>query len=1188
MKKQLLFLSILCFPFFLSAQLIPGDIAFTAFNADGGDDFAIVTFVDITANTSIRFTDTEWDGTNLVDGEADYEWNTGANAIVSGTIITFSNISENTRTVSIGSIIGEPGGLSGSSEAIFAYLGTERNPTTFIAAVANSASAYGSLKNTGLVEGLTAITYPSGTDIAQYKGIKTGLDKNGILLELNKLENYDIQDSGDDDHTDGIAPDTPFDTTSFSISTLDVTVPTVVSVEIVSATEIDVIFSEAIMQISAENSTNFSLNNGITISSIKYNTVNNTSTINHTGFTNGTSYQLTVNNIEDLASNTQTESYTSQSLLLNSLTSGLLITEIMYNAPSDDSNALEFIEIYNNTEGSIALGGIKVMDEGNFVYEFQEQTLASKRIILLATDKTTADAFYNQTFIDLPQGISNSLGNGGELLKIVNSDNTTIFEVEYDDSSPWPTAPDGDGPSLELLNPNTDATIGTNWKASENLIGQSIGENVFASPGTFTPVLNALPKINFEETTYSVSESENSVTIDIVLSSKATEDITAIVTLSLSLITASLIDDFNFSSETITIPANADTVSITIPITNDIDAEVDELFILEISNPKNAALGEDITTGIYILDDDTTIPSATNNLGISFVTSYLVDSDESAEIAAFDAKTQRLYSLNSTGEKLHILDFSDVNNITEISNIDLSSFGTDGPTSVATNGSFVAVSISNGTTADGVVVLMDMDGNNASSFTVGNLPDMVAFSPDNTKVLTANEGQPNGDYSIDPEGSISVIDITSGFGNIKQANVTNINFNAFDSEVDNLKSDNVRIFGANNATVSKDVEPEFITFSNDATKAWVSLQENNAIAEIDLTNNTIKTIWGLGLQDHSLVENTIDASDKTDFVFNANWNVKGMYMPDAIASYEVNGTTYIVTANEGDAREYDNLEEEVRVGDSEYVLDPTVYPNADLLKLDSNLGRLTVTNQNGDTDGDGDFDEIHVFGSRSFSIFNATNGALVFDSGNDFEKITANDSTYGTLFNASNSNNKFKNRSDNKGPEPEGVAIAEINGKVYAFITLERVGGFITYDITDPTNATFEMYINNRDLGDDEGGDLGPEGIIYIPANESPTDKGLVVLSNEVSATVSVYELENDVLSTKSVKTDTTFKFYPNPSNGNGTILFNKSVSAQLFNVQGKQILSQKEGNTLTLPNIAEGIYFLRINNSVMQKLIVK
>lgn len=1188
MKKQLLFLSILCLPFLLSAQLTTGDIAFSAFNADGDDDFAIVTFVDIPANTSIRFTDTEWNGTALVDGEADYEWNTGANLITSGTIITFSNISENTRTVSIGSIIGKPGGLSGSSEAIFAYLGTERNPITFIAAVANSTTAYGSLTNTGLIDGLTAITYPSGTDIAQYNGIKTGLDKNGFLIEMSKLENYDLQDSGDDDHTDGIAPDTPFNTTSFSISTLDVTMPTVVSVDIVSATEIDVVFSEAVTQISAENNTNFSLNNGITISNISYNTVNNTSTITHTGFANGISYQLTVNNIADLASNTLTESFTSQSLLLNSLTSGLLITEIMYNAPSDDSNALEFIEIYNNTDVSIALGGIKVMDEGNFVYEFQEQTLAPKRTILLATDKTTADAFYNQTFIDLPQGISNSFGNGGELLKIVNSDNTTIFEVEYDDSSPWPTAPDGDGPSLELLNPNTDAKVGTNWKASENLIGQSIGENVFASPGTFTPVLNAFPKINFEETTYNVSESENSVTINVVLSSKATEDVTAIVSLSLSLITASLIDDFNFSSETITIPANSDTVSITIPITNDTDAEVDELFILEISNPKNAVLGEDITTGIYILDDDTTIPSATNNLGISFVTSYLVDSDESAEIATFDAKTQRLYSLNSTGEKLHILNFSDVNNITEISNIDLSSFGTDGPTSVATNGSFVAISISNGATADGVVVIMDMDGNNASSFTVGNLPDMVAFSPDNTKVLTANEGQPNEDYSIDPEGSISVIDITSGFGNITQANVTNINFNAFDSEVDNLKSDNVRIFGANNASVSKDVEPEFITFSNDATKAWVSLQENNAIAEIDLTNNSIKTIWGLGLQDHSLVENTIDASDKIDFIFNANWNVKGMYMPDAIASYEVNGTTYIVTANEGDAREYDNLEEEVRVGDSEYLLDPIAFPNADLLKLDSNLGRLTVTNQNGDTDGDGDFDEIHVFGSRSFSIFNATNGSLVFDSGNDFEKITANDPTYSSLFNASNSNNNFKNRSDNKGPEPEGVAVAEIDGKVYAFITLERVGGFITYDITDPTNAIFEMYINNRDLGDDEGGDLGPEGIIYIPANESPTNKGLVVLSNEVSATVSVYELENDVLSTKSVKNDTTFKFYPNPSNGNETIQFNKPVSAQLFNVQGKQLLSKKEANTLNLPNLNQGIYFLRINNSVMQKLIVK
>ena len=133
-----------------------------------------------------------------------------------------------------------------------------------------------------------------------------------------------------------------------------------------------------------------------------------------------------------------------------------------------------------------------------------------------------------------------------------------------------------------------------------------------------------------------------------------------------------------------------------------------------------------------------------------------------------------------------------------------------------------------------------------------------------------------------------------------------------------------------------------------------------------------------------------------------------MYMPDAIANYTIAGTTYLVTANEGDARDYNALEEEVRVGSSAYVLDPTTFPNAALLKKNSNLGRLTVTNATGDTDNDGDFDEIHVFGTRSFSIWNANTGQLVYDSGDDFEKITANDPTFGVLFNVSNDNNNLK------------------------------------------------------------------------------------------------------------------------------------------------------------------------------------
>ena len=918
MKKLLLSAYFTLFTIILSAQITTGDMAFIAFNADADDDFAMVTFVDIPANTTIYFTDSEWNGTAFGTDENDFSWDSGDAIIPAGTVITFNTISA-TASVSFGSITGTPGGVSGSGEAIFAFLGTApRTPTTFIAAVANSSSAYGDLTGTGLTEGSTAITYNSGTDIAAYKGVRTGLSTSSYLTALNDLSNYDLQDGSGDQSNDGTAPDLPFDTTSF----------------------------------------------------------------------------------------------------------------------------------------------------------------------------------------------------------VVASDIT-------------------------------------------------------------------LPEVNFKNSVYSISESETSINVVIETSSVSTVDVMVDIKLVTDLLTATETSDFTFTNQTITIPANSsDPIEINIPIVNDTDAEADELFILEISNPVNATLGNTTITGVSILDNDVVLPTDTNTLGVSYQTSYLVDADGSAEISAFASDVKRLYVLNSVGKKVNILDFSDITSISTISTIDLSAYGSEGPTSIAVNGDFVVAAVSNGADSNGVIVFMDKDGSNQTSITVGNLPDNVSFTPDGTKVVVANEGQPNSDYSIDPEGSISVINVTAGFGNVTQSDVVNINFNAFDADITTMKAAGIRIFGPG-SSVSQDLEPEYIAFSDDSKTAWVSLQENNAIATINLTTNTVTNIFPLGLKDHSLSGNTLDASDEIDFIFHANWPIKGMYMPDAIASYTINGTTYLVTANEGDAREYDTFEEEIKISKSAYKLDPTVFPNAEYLKLESNLGELTVTNQDGDLDGDGDFDEIHVFGARSFSIWNTTTETIVYDSGDDFERITAADPTYASLFNASNSNNNFKNRSDNKGPEPEGVTVAEIDGKFYAFVTLERVGGFMTYDITDPENPVFEKYINNRTLGDDEGGDLGPEGIIYISPTDSPNGKGLIVLSNEVSSTVSVYSLDN-VLSTDNFSlTDDEITMYPNPAKSNQIVYLSKKSDVVLFDIQGRKVLENKNTNSIKIPNLSTGTYILKINGHNSKKIII-
>lgn len=267
--------------------------------------------------------------------------------------------------------------------------------------------------------------------------------------------------------------------------------------------------------------------------------------------------------------------------------------------------------------------------------------------------------------------------------------------------------------------------------------------------------------------------------------------------------------------------------------------------------------------------------------------------------------------------------------------------------------------------------------------------------------------------------------------------------------------------------------------------------------------------------------NGIDPSDQDNTINIRNVPVFGMYLPDAIASYTVNGETYYVTANEGDARvrptgdgiidgfdEGDIYNEEVRVGNSSYVLDPTAFPNATELKENANLGRLTVTNTLGDTDGDGDFDKIYAFGSRSFSIWDR-NSNLVFDSGDDFERITAQ--AFPDNFNASNSNNNFDDRSDNKGPEPEGVTIGKINGQTYAFVGLERIGGVMVYNVSNPETPEFVQYINTRNFQQDPQTNLtdsGPEGLIFISANDSPNGKPLLVVSNEISNTTNVFEID--------------------------------------------------------------------------------
>lgn len=488
-----------------------------------------------------------------------------------------------------------------------------------------------------------------------------------------------------------------------------------------------------------------------------------------------------------------------------------------------------------------------------------------------------------------------------------------------------------------------------------------------------------------------------------------------------------------------------------------------------------------------------------------------------AEIVAYDPETQRLFVINAAEATVDVLDIRNPSAPVKIETIDASSLGT-GANSIDVRNGLVAVAIEAADPQEnGLVAFYDAENLLLlKTVPVGALPDMLTFTEDGKKVLVANEGQPNDEYTVDPEGSVSIIDLSRG---VMNATVATVYFQDWNDRKEELIAAGVRIFGPN-ATVAQDLEPEYITVSDDGKRAWVTLQENNALGVIDVRRAKVIDILPLGFKDHSLPGNELDASDRDGRIQIRNWPILGMYQPDGIDDYRFRGETYLVTMNEGDARDYDGFGEEERIGGLD--LDPVVFPNSDELQGNANLGRLRVTNALGDADGDGDFDQLFSYGARSFSIWD-TRGNLVYDSGADLEKKIAE--RLPEQFNSDHvENDSFDTRSDDKGPEPEGVVIGKVRGRTYAFIALERISGIIVYDITNPFRVSFVTYLNPRDFtvetcfdtngdGDCDAtnpavGDLGPEGVAFIPADESPIGKPLLAVGNEVGGTTTLLQIE--------------------------------------------------------------------------------
>ncbi|MEE6287006.1 choice-of-anchor I family protein [Georgenia sp. MJ173] len=518
-----------------------------------------------------------------------------------------------------------------------------------------------------------------------------------------------------------------------------------------------------------------------------------------------------------------------------------------------------------------------------------------------------------------------------------------------------------------------------------------------------------------------------------------------------------------------------------------------------------------------------------------------------AEIVTYHAGTQRLFVVNAAEAKVDVLDLADPSNPTLLHEITAAATpSADGGTipegavanSVAVREDGLGlIAVEHPTKTElGYLVTFDAagDGTALGAVRVGALPDMVTVNAAGTYAVVANEGEPANDFSVDPEGSVSVVTLPATLGAPAQDDVRTADFHAYDDGTRTLPDD-VRVFGptphGDDLPISRNLEPEYIAIDGDDRTAYAALQEANAVAVVDLESATVTDIWPLGFKDHSVEGNGLDASDRDPrdaptIAINTYPGLHGIYMPDGIESYTAGGETFLVTANEGDAREFGDYVESIRVkdlGDPDETPAPGVCEDAAVTDhlSDDQLGRLNVSIANGLAEDGSCFDELYAFGARSISIW-TTDGEQVFDSGDEFERITA--AAAPEFFNSNHSESNLEGRSEDKGPEPENLAIGEVDGRTYAFVGFERFGGVVVYDITEPSDARFVTYLNNRDFsvsmedvvdaepGDDavqaalsQAGDLGPEGVTFIPAAASGNGLPLVVVGNEVSGTTTIF-----------------------------------------------------------------------------------
>jgi hypothetical protein len=502
------------------------------------------------------------------------------------------------------------------------------------------------------------------------------------------------------------------------------------------------------------------------------------------------------------------------------------------------------------------------------------------------------------------------------------------------------------------------------------------------------------------------------------------------------------------------------------------------------------------------------------------------------EIVSFDPGTNRLFVTSSGGavHRVNIFDAVNPATATAIGTVDFSgefggavfSLTSVGADPLGRFGVATIVPAANTTTAGKVGFFNLATGAVIGTSDVGFHPDSVTFSADGSKLIVVNEGEFNATSAANAPGSISVIDVGAiNAGNLatlpglpvatKDFSAANLAAGVSLNGLRNNQVAGVGTTGTFNNTVPNfthptdadasaanvnAIEPEYATVSGN--KVFVSLQEANAIAEFDLTSGTWTGITMLGT-----ITQTVDANDTGSPTVNITQAIKGLPMPDTLATYVVGGKTYVVSANEGDARVDDR--DVSRFGDvagndnmnplvdtdapSNFLNSTTNASNG--VRADSQLGRLNVSRIDGDTDADGKIDDIHILGTRSMSIWERqSDGSLsrVADTGSFFEQYIRDNDAAGWA----------DGRSDDKGPEPEGLTIGEIDGRTFAFVGMERTNGIFMFDITDPLATPVFVDYLRIDTGDVP---LRPEGFDFVPAADSPTGQNLLIVGFEGDGT---------------------------------------------------------------------------------------